>query len=317
MKASVLCLLMDDLDLVRSAIETVPPGRWVVGISGGVDSLALFCALHRFRPDIEVMLAHLNHESRGAESDADAEFVDNISYWHKVDLYDERLSRIAPIPTTGHEAAYRAARHELFALAMKDHEAQGVLLAHHADDRAETVMLRLLRGGEATAIDGLRRDATVMTANGELHIHRPLLGVRRATLKAFILAIKQPWREDASNASHDFARNRVRSFLKDRPALVEPLLKLADAADALRAWVGVNTPGLPETFLIEALGDLPDPLARAAARRWLIDRGSPAEEVTAEVAERLIEMCQDRAASGKQDFAGDVSVRRKAGRIEA
>jgi tRNA(Ile)-lysidine synthetase-like protein len=308
---------MEDLARIRAAADAVPPGRWVVGISGGVDSLALFCALHRFRPDVEVMLAHLNHESRGTESDADAAFVDNISYWHKVDLYDERLSRIAPVPTSGHEAAYRAVRHELFALAVKDHGAQGVLLAHHADDRAETVLLRLLRGGEAMAIDGLRRDATVMTGNGELRIHRPLLGVRRAALRAFILAIKQPWREDSSNASHDFARNRVRSFLSERPTLVEPLLKLADDADELRRCTTSNVPMLPETFAIDTLGDLPDPFARAAARRWLIDRGSPADEVSAEVAGRLIEMCRDRAMAGRVDFAGRIDVRRQGKRIVA
>lgn len=308
---------MSAADPILAAVSAVPPGRWVVGLSGGVDSLAMFCALNRFRPDVEMMLAHLNHESRGDESERDARFVEEIGYWHKVDLFDERLSRIAPIPTTGHEAAYRAARHELFVMAVQDHDAQGVLLAHHADDRAETVLLRLLRGGEAIAIDGLRSDAAVTTSHGVLHIHRPMLGVRREALKAFILEVKQPWREDASNASHDFARNRVRSFLKTRPDLVMPLLKLADAASRLRAWTTANAPELPEAFAIGALGDLPDPVARVSARRWLIDRGCPADEVSADTAESLIEMCRDRATAGRRDFPGAVHVHRRGRYVEA
>src|SRR5690606_913570 len=124
--------------------------------------------------------------------DADAAFVAALARGLGVPCIVERLSSLGPIDEPNDEARFRLGRHRLFARIVSDHCAAGVLLAHHADDRAETTLLRLLRGHEPTALDGLRGDANI----AGLRIVRPLLAVRRATLEAFLRSIDQPWRED-------------------------------------------------------------------------------------------------------------------------
>jgi tRNA(Ile)-lysidine synthase len=290
----------------------IPPGRWIVGVSGGADSVGLLRAVRALRPDVSLIVAHLNHEARGAESDADAAFVAALADSLGVEITVARLSDFGPAPTRGHEAAYRAARLKLFRQLASRYAASGVLLAHHAGDRAETTLLRLLRGGEPWALGGLRREAAI----DGLRIFRPLLSLPRAAISQYLESIDQPWREDASNATPRFARNRIRRYLEGTPELVEALMALADAADVLRDWTRERSPRLGEVFSADDLGGLPGPLARAAARRWLVERGCPASEVSASVAETLIEMCRDLAIPGRHTFSKNLKVARSKGKIQ-
>lgn len=297
---------------IPNALAALPPGRWVVGVSGGADSVALLVALAEFRADVEPVVAHLNHETRGDASDGDADFVTALADRLGVARVVERISSLAPVDEPNAEARFRRARHALFARLVAEHRAVGVLLAHHADDRAETTLLRLLRGQEATALDGLRAATSI---NG-LRVRRPLLPLRRSALEAFLRARAQPWREDASNADPRFARNRARRFLARRPSLVGPLLALADAADAWSAHVAARAPTLSIDAECDLLADAPAPLARAAARRWLRDRGADALELSAGVADRLLAMARD-ASVPPQTFPGGVVVRRVKARLVA
>jgi tRNA(Ile)-lysidine synthase len=293
---------------IFDALDALPPGVWVVGVSGGADSVALLCSLVAHRPDITPVVAHLDHQTRGYDSTADADFVRTLGASLNVSACLATRDAYA-VSESNAEAAYRAARLRFFRSVALTHQAQGVLLAHHADDRAETVLLRLLRRGEPWALAGLRRDTVL---NG-LRVVRPLLNVRRHHLLEYLNAIGQPWREDLSNQSDAFARNRVRAFLKHRPELVDPLLALADAAQAYRDRLA--TPLLSESFACATLADLPDPLARRAARRWLAERGSPAGDCTADVCARLILMTRDASTAARADFPGGVRVHRQGGRI--
>ena len=300
-------------DEIDHALATVPTGRWLVGVSGGADSVAMLRGLAQTRPEIEAIVVHLDHETRGDESAADAAFVDALSRSLGVACVIDRLSALGPIDERNDEARFRLARRHLFERVAVERRALGVLLAHHADDRAETTLLRLLRGGEPTALAGLRRATTL----GPLHVVRPLLACRRATVEAFLRAIGQPWRTDSTNASDRFARNRVRRLIADRPTLVAPLLALADAAEAWADWVTSAAPALAESFACDALADAPAPLARAAARRWLRGRGATSDALSTEVVNRLIAMAADRATPARHTFPGTVRVRRHRGRIEA
>ena len=303
--------MTEPLSICRG-LALAPAGRWVVGVSGGADSVALLVALRAFRSDIEPIVVHLNHESRGTESNADAEFVAALAGRLELACVTERISVLPPVDERNLEARFRRARHALFARAVAERSADGVLLAHHADDRAETTLLRLLRGEEPTALDGLRATATV----GALTIVRPLLGLRRLALETFLRDRREPWRTDATNADPRFARNRARRYLAQRSALVPELLALADAARRWSSHSDARSPRLPATFACRELAGLPAPLARAAARRWLVEAGAATVDLSVAVVERLIAMTLDRATPGEQAFPGAILVRRRGDRIE-
>jgi hypothetical protein len=142
-----------------------------------------------------------------------------------------------------------------------------------------------------------------------------LLDVRRQVLCDYLRGIGQPWRDDSSNASPAYARNRTRSTLRIHPELVEPLLELARTCAALRDWTRASAPELPDRFAAEAVALLPAIVARDAARRWLVARGAPPDDVTPDVIERLVTMCADTAAAPRAQFPGGITVRRRSGWI--
>jgi tRNA(Ile)-lysidine synthase len=196
---------------------------------------------------------------------------------------------------------------------VKEHHLQGVLLAHHADDQAETVLQRLLRGSGAAGLAGMARATTL----ADLRVFRPLLGVRRQALRAFLSTIAQPWREDASNASPQYLRNRLRSTLADDPLLVELLLELAGACASLRDWTLNAAPDLPPEFQADDLANLPRVLANVSARRWLIARGIAPEKLEPASVIRLLAMSNDAASASKQQFPNGLTVRRRKATISA
>ena len=125
---------------------------------------------------------------------------------------------------------YRAVRIALFRKVVSDHRLSGVALAHHADDQAETVLVRCCGSG-AMGLAGMEEIADL----GGLHMARPLLGVRRAALRSFLQSIGQPWREDASNESDKYLRNRLRRLLAGRAELFAALLGMGDSCHLLPA----------------------------------------------------------------------------------
>src|SRR6185437_14509352 len=103
----------------------------------------------------------------------------------------------------------------------------------------------------------------------------------------------QRWREDASNASDDYLRNRVRRLLAERGDLHSELLELGEACFNLRAWARSASPILNPMFATSELADMPPILARESAARWLIDRGVRPDEISPQVITRLIQMATD------------------------
>jgi tRNA(Ile)-lysidine synthase len=285
-----------------------PNSCWLVAVSGGADSVALLRLLRAARPDVVPIVAHLNHQTRGEASDGDADFVrtlaDSLGVSCEVALRREVEQRMAGPLHDNSSARYRAARHAFFRELVSRRDLAGVLVAHHADDVAETTMLRLLRGGEPTSLAGLRAESIV---NG-LRIVRPLIAVRRAELETHLRAIGQSWREDASNASADYARNRVRTLLRDRPELFELLQSASMAARAYADSIAGRTPDLPPEPSLDAVADLPSPIARPALRRWLRENAQLNVERT--LVDELLEMTRDRSIASRLDVGPGVSVER-------
>ena len=296
-------------------IESVPPGRWAVGVSGGADSVALLLLLAD-RPDLYLHVVHLDHQTRGAAGAADATFVTELAGRMGVAVTTAQRDQIEPalprLPANP-SARYREVRIALLRRVVSEHSLAGAILAHHADDQAETILLRLLRGSGPAGLCGMTPRRRV----DGLIILRPLLDVRRRQLTEFLLQRGQPWREDLSNQSDLYARNRIRKWLAKRAELVEPLLHLGEACRRLEQWICSNAPQLDERFLARSLANRPAILARESARRWLIARGSPPDQLDRAVLQRLTTMAADAATAAVGQFPGGVTVRRRRGVVSA
>ncbi|QOV91855.1 tRNA lysidine(34) synthetase TilS [Humisphaera borealis] len=299
-----------------AAIAAVEPGRWGVAVSGGADSVAML-RLSAERRDLSLHVIHLNHQTRGRDSDDDAAFVAALagrlglaSTITTRERLEESLPPIDRETLPGNPSArYRTLRLELYRRTVEAQNLQGVLLAHHADDQAESVLLRLLRGGGYPALAAMAPRAVV----AGVVLRRPLLAVRRQALRHHLDSVGQSWREDASNATGDYARNRVRAALAGNCDLAPRLLRIANVCRDLDEWVGGQLPPPTETLATRKLADLPEIIARAVAAQWLKARGVPADEVAPAQVSSLLAMCHDAATPSRLNLPGDLRVVRRRG----
>lgn len=299
---------------LRDAIDTIPPGRYGVAVSGGADSVALLHLSHRRRTDLPLHVIHLDHGLRGDESTADAAFVADVARRWSIPATIGRRSDIEGglAQPANPSARYRALRHALFRRVAEEHRLDGVLLAHHADDQAETVLQRLLRHSSVAGLTGMGR----RTDLGGLVLLRPLLGVRAAALRDYLRSHGQPWREDLSNASAEYQRNRVRRWLNDHPGVVPALLGLADAAAGLKHWTESNAPPAGP-LRSDIVTGLPSLLQERLARAYLSAAGSPIDDLTPDVVARFVAFCTGAASPARMHFPGRLLLRRRKGIIEA
>lgn len=189
-----------------------PVGRVVVGVSGGADSVALLHVLPLLRPRWELTLrvAHLDHALR-PDSQLDAAFVRELAARRRVPVTVERRDVAAICAREGWslEDGARRVRYQFLLEVARREGASHIALAHTADDQAETVLLRLVRG---TGLMGLRA-MPLKRPLEEVWVVRPLLEVWRRDLLALLTAERLPYREDATNADGRFVRNRIRHEL--------------------------------------------------------------------------------------------------------
>jgi len=241
-----------------------------VAVSGGIDSVALFRLLLELRGELGIVLAvvHFNHKLRGAESDADQEFVGSLAREHDLEFYcdTDDVAGHAVAERISVETAARELRYGFFHFLLgadgepqglrpdsssshSDRSAEGaappngacldkILTGHTLDDQAETVLMRMIRGAGVRGLGGIYPRIAVEDDDGDVcgEIIRPLLGIRRRELEQYLKDIGQGWREDSSNADDAFTRNRVRQLVvpllekEFNPAVVENLAELAAIA---------------------------------------------------------------------------------------
>ncbi|MEQ1751852.1 MAG: tRNA lysidine(34) synthetase TilS, partial [Prosthecobacter sp.] len=190
---------------------SIPSGPALLAISGGRDSVALLhwliSAGHK-----KLILCHLNHGLRGRESGQDAAFVRRLAARHglKCEIRKVAADSHAHQHQISVETAGRELRHAfLFDMARK-HRAKSVFIAHHADDQAETILGNLCRGSALRGAGGMMK-ITPMKSDGQcLFFLRPLLDWQRADIDAYIQEHRLTFREDSSNLSLEYRRNRLR-----------------------------------------------------------------------------------------------------------
>jgi tRNA(Ile)-lysidine synthase len=240
-----------------------------VAVSGGADSVFLLTALHELGAAVAVL--HVNHQLRGAESDADEAFVRDLAAARNLEFHTAALP---PAPGNTEQEARRL-RYEFFAHAMDDEVCSHIATGHTLDDQAETVLFRFLRGSGAAGLSGIRPET-------ETGLIRPLLGLRRAAIREWLTERGIAWREDASNEDTTFRRNHIRrdvlpGLREINPSLPELLASTANWAQGEEAYWASEIARLeplylktaPETAFIEIgpFNELPVAVQRRLLRR--------------------------------------------------
>ena len=185
----------------------IKAGRYLIGLSGGADSVALLMTL---LPDIRdgriaAEAVHVNHGLRGTESDDDEKFCRELCEREGVPLTVYQ----ADLQGKTDEDSARKARYGFFREKYKAFKADGLILAHHADDQAETFLMRLTRGAGPEGLECMREDETVE----DIRIFRPMLRIKREEIRTALTEDGTGWREDSTNTDTTYLRNRVRQEL--------------------------------------------------------------------------------------------------------
>lgn len=233
-------LAQDVLAYIRRHDLIRPGGRIGLAVSGGADSAALMRLMLELRGELAVGLSvcHLNHQLRGAESDADEQFVRQLAQRHNVEFFVESadIKSCAIANGLSIESAARHQRYEYFHRLIRKGVVSSIATAHTLDDQAETVLLRAVRGAGTAGLAGIYPRLAVPENEGS--IIRPLLATRRREIERYLTELQQPWREDHSNRDLRHTRNRVRHGIIPRlerhmnPSVRESLADLAEIARA-------------------------------------------------------------------------------------
>jgi tRNA(Ile)-lysidine synthase len=328
---------MPHRDLEARLIQTIAdtrllsPGEGVlVGVSGGSDSVALLHLLNRMARQetwaFRLHVAHVDHQLRGEESSADAEFVRNISRdlglpctAEAVDVRAEAARSSASIEQAARQCRYAFYERTCLRLGLST-----VALAHQADDNAETVLQRIVRGTGLRGLGGIR-PARAIRPGSNIRVVRPLLSVARAELETYLRACDIPHRHDASNDLLSHTRNRLRHEVLPRlaehvnPQVVDALVRLAEQARELDAYLSATCERMLESMVVEEReGELilhaptlrrrARPIQTQLVRQALWRIGAGEGELTYGHFRAVTALAADDAGSRSLDLPGGVRV---------
>jgi len=229
--------------------------RIVTAFSGGVDSTALLLILHYLstRNGLHVIAAHLNHMIR-EEASEESRWVRSVcdSLGIECVIAERDVPALASTKGVGLEEAGRMARYDFFAETLESTNAQFIAVGHHLDDLCEDVLMRLSRGTGWPALSGMD------CHDPARKLIRPFLLTPKSTLADFVTSVGLEWKEDPSNASGQWMRNRVRNdilplFLKENPNFPESIARLWKIGRLDRGYWDTATSAVGETIPNEIL----------------------------------------------------------------
>ena len=236
-------------------------GRVVVGVSGGADSVCLLHVLFQLKDKlgIDLHIAHLNHQLRGAEADIDAEHVSNLARQLGIAATIEKRDVKAYQSASGSslEEAAREVRYAFFAEVARATGADAVAVGHTADDQAETLLMHLIRGTGLLGLQGMEPLSRRRLPDGALlTVIRPLLEISREETEAYCAAFNLPTRLDSSNISSKYLRSRIRAelmpvLLKYNPSIRRSLSRTARTVAADIAHLDEEVAGLWDSVAVE------------------------------------------------------------------
>jgi len=326
-----------------------PDARYLIGVSGGRDSVSLLHWLISLGYK-KLIVCHLNHQLRGRSSDADARFVQELVATFNEKIVGQALrlpgqkkgkrsacptTKVSPIDfdlgranvrslakkkKTSIETAARAARYSFFAEAAKRHHCHTIFLAHHADDLVETFLFNLIRGAGLTGLAGMRNVSTRRIDGVDVTTVRPLLSVWRSDIDKYVHERHLRFREDATNKSLAATRNRIRNCIIPYLEKIlgrnirQNIWRTAMIAAEEEKWIDNETPDFTNPHLsVPGFRALPVALQRRAIMKWL--RTQNISEVGFDVIERVRSIADREATIAKVNLPGDRHARRRAGKI--
>ncbi len=305
-----------------SFLRSFPPdARYLVGVSGGRDSVALLHSLVE-RGYEQLIVCHLNHQLRGRSSDADARFVKKLAAKCDVDLEmgSTNVCALAAKQKMSIEAAAREARYKFFVQVARQRRTQTIFLAHHADDLIETFLINLFRGAGASGLSAIREISNRRIGDVDLTIVRPFLGRWRNEIDRYVRKHRLKFREDASNKNLAPLRNRIRRriipYLEKTLGrnIRQSIWRAATIAAEEENWIEDQLPDATDADLAVAkLRDLPVALQRREILKWL--RARKIANVGFDVVEDVRSLLGHDAPVAKVNLPQDRHVRRRAGKI--
>jgi len=284
----------------------------LVAVSGGPDSVALLSLLHRLRASWRLSLTavHCNYGLRGAESDGDQVCVESFCRQLEIPLHTRRINM------HGRGASLQATARDLRYAVMEDvAEACGadrVAVGHTADDQAETVLLWILRGAGLTGLSG-------MPASRNGFIIRPLYETRREDLLNYLRDEGVPFRQDSSNRTSIYLRNRIRQDImpalqRVMPSAVEGLCRLADICGEDDRYLDGQVAALCEEWVTRLphgawsidrafLCNLPRAVQRRVVRQLLRQADAHYRAPSIRVIDRLLETVGGQRTASDMTFS--------------
>jgi len=299
---------MPILPSCESALSSLPESL-LVGVSGGVDSVALLHAL--VKTEHKPVVLHFDHGWR-AESGEDAEFVRELAEQLGLKYIGDKMRSTAKVHR---EAEARTARYAFFAKTSKRLGIADLVLAHHADDQVETFLMQLLRGSGAAG-----RGMDPVSRRDGLVLYRPWLGIWKKEIMAYARKHRLEWRDDATNVDTRHRRNLIRQrvlpYLQKQIGKQVPdnLLRAAEISRAESEWLDALCADAADQSELSVKTLQATPLAqqRRTILRWLQARGAKdISFIDVEAVRGLLE----NVSPAKINLSAGKFARRRAGKI--
>lgn len=289
-----------------------PRRRYLVGVSGGRDSIVLLHLLHRLGYR-NLIVCHLDHTLRGRASRADAQFVRKLACRLDLPFVMEQLDVAAAAREKSQsiESAAREVRYDFFTRTARTNRCSAILLAHHADDQVETCLFNLFRGAGSAGLGAMR----VESHRGSLHIVRPLLAVWRSEIDEYINAHRLKFREDATNRDLSNSRNRMRQqiipMLEQHfgRELKKSVRRTAEILSAENEWIsGMIEVGADE-LSVPDLRVMPEARQRRTIHAWL--KRMKVRDIGFDAIEAVRGLLSEKTKHAKINLPGARHVRRR------
>ncbi|MDR1760487.1 MAG: tRNA lysidine(34) synthetase TilS [Fibrobacter sp.] len=185
---------------------TLPYSRVLLAVSGGLDSVCLlhWCASHAEKLKLSrIVVCHIHHGIRGKEADGDAHFVEELARQYQLPFILKKIDGLPILAAGNFESEARDLRYRFFREILKEENLEAVFTAHHANDQAETLCMRMLRGTSLQGLQGILPDR-------KDKVFRPLLFVSKTDLLNYATHKNLRWREDSTNREITYKRNFIR-----------------------------------------------------------------------------------------------------------
>lgn len=194
--------------------QLIQPGeKLLLAVSGGADSMAMLDVFSRLSKDLtfSFMVVTVDHKLRGTESEADRLFVENYCHMRAIPVVGTSVDVVSFKQThgAGTQVAARTLRYQAFQHVMSQHDCDTLVLAHHADDQAESLIMALVKSTDPRQLTGMPEVRTF----GDKRLIRPFLHVAKVDIYQYLYKEQVPYREDPSNSDDHYRRNAVRHHI--------------------------------------------------------------------------------------------------------